>query len=51
MTSAVPYDGMVNKPSEDGKSSQVNFSELSISGGIANLYNALKLAEQMSSQK
>lgn len=34
--------------SETGESSRVNFSELCVSGGIVNAYNALKLAETYS---
>jgi cell wall-associated protease len=46
MKSSVKYVGKkVNKPSEDGGS--INFEELSISGGIVNAYEAVKMAEGM----
>jgi subtilisin family serine protease len=37
------------KVKEDGNSKKVAFSELSVSGGIVNAYNALQLAQKMSS--
>jgi cell wall-associated protease len=48
---ATPYDELVNRPTEEGASVLVKFTELSVSGGVANLYSALKLAEEMAAKK
>jgi subtilisin family serine protease len=49
--SSVKYaDQKVNKPGED-KSETVAFGDLSISGGVVNAYEAVKLAESMAGQK
>lgn len=49
MKSSRTFDNLeVGQP---GSGEMVNFSDLSISGGIVNAYEALKLAEQMSIQK
>ncbi len=51
MKSVTPYDGEVTKPAaEDGKV-MIKFSELSVSGGVVNLYNALKAAEEIAAKK
>jgi subtilisin family serine protease len=49
--SAVKFDKMVNLPVEDGDATQINFSELSVSGGVANLYQAILMAEEMAAKK
>ncbi|WP_245576597.1 S8 family peptidase [Flexithrix dorotheae] len=41
-------DLMVNKPNEEGEDTKIKFSELSSTGGIVNVYEALKMAESMS---
>ena len=52
MKSVIKVDEMVQKPAEQGSAgSKVNFSTLSVTGGVVNLYNALILAEQLSAQK
>ncbi len=38
----------VNKPGDTDKKASVKFSDLSTTGGIVNLYNAVKMAEKMS---
>jgi subtilisin family serine protease len=49
--SVVKYsDVKVNKPGGK-KGEQISFNELSITGGIVNAYEAVKIAEQMISQK
>lgn len=49
--SVVKYPDMqVNKPGNK-KDEQISFNELSATGGIVNAYEAVKLAEQISSQK
>ncbi len=45
MDSSIKIDSDVRLPGGEGS---INFSELSVSGGIANLYTALQLAEQRS---
>jgi subtilisin family serine protease len=50
MKSVTPYDAEVNKPGGD-KNSKVKFSDLSVSGGVVNLYNALKAAEEIAKNK
>ena len=42
--SAVPVELEVNRPGSEGE--QIKFSELSATGGLANAYTAVKLAEQ-----
>jgi hypothetical protein len=47
--SAKVYTHKVYLPEEGGvKRPKVRFNELSVSGGVANAYNAVKLAEAMS---
>jgi hypothetical protein len=49
MKSAKVYTHKVFLPEEGGnKKHKVRFNELSVSGGIANAYDAVKLAETMS---
>jgi subtilisin family serine protease len=49
MKSATVYTHKVYLPEEGGtKRPKVHFNELSVSGGVANAYNAVKLAEKMS---
>ncbi|MBX2842059.1 MAG: S8 family peptidase [Flammeovirgaceae bacterium] len=49
LKSSIKYgDLMVNKPNEEGEETKVKFSELSKTGGIVNVYEALKMAESMS---
>jgi cell wall-associated protease len=48
MKSAKPLTDKVKKP---GSSDKVSFSDLSVTGGTVNLYNALKLAEQTKGTK
>jgi subtilisin family serine protease len=49
--SSVKYaDQKVNKPGEE-KGETVSFGDLSISGGVVNAYEAVKLAESMAGQK
>jgi subtilisin family serine protease len=50
MKSVIKYDGKVKKPAESGDES-VDFSSLSKTGGVVNLYEALKLAAQMADEK
>jgi subtilisin family serine protease len=45
MNSAARYDIEVNEPGRTGN--KVKFSELSVSGGVVNAYNALVLADKM----
>jgi len=45
MKSVVKVSRKVKFSNERGESSRVNFSELCVSGGIVNAYNAMKLAE------
>jgi subtilisin family serine protease len=47
MKSVQPFNKKVIVPNQEGESTKVKFSELSVSGGIVNVYNALKLAEEM----
>jgi cell wall-associated protease len=50
--SATPYTEMVNTPGgAAGKSESVSFSELSVAGGVANLYQALIMAAEMAKGK
>ena len=42
-------DQMVKRPGADGE--KVSFGSLSVTGGIVNAYNALKMAEEMSNAK
>jgi len=51
MKSVTPYNEEVNKPAEGDDKSTVKFSELSVSGGVINLYQALILAEEMAKAK
>jgi len=51
MKSVVLYDKEVMKPSKSGEKVKMKFSDLSVSGGVINLYNAIKLAEQISASK
>ncbi|HOH83331.1 MAG TPA: S8 family serine peptidase [Bacteroidales bacterium] len=51
MKSVTSVDQMVQKPTEAGKGERVSFSTLSVSGGVANLYNALLIAEQIAAAK
>jgi hypothetical protein len=44
MKSAVPYDGLVIEP---GTEEEVPFETLTISGGIVNAYEAVKIAQNM----
>jgi subtilisin family serine protease len=46
--SVTPISSQVNKP---GTKSKVDFKELSITGGVVNVYAALKLAEEMVAAK
>jgi len=46
--SVTPIANQVNKP---GSKSKVDFKELSITGGVVNAYNALKLADEMVAKK
>ena len=49
MKSATVYTHKVFLPEEGGsKRPKIHFNELSVSGGVANAYNAVKLAETMS---
>lgn len=50
MKSVVPFNTKVKKPGTKGKE-KVDFSELSVSGGTINLYNALKLASTVKGKK
>ncbi|WP_071781083.1 S8 family peptidase [Adhaeribacter aquaticus] len=51
LKSTVKYtDKRVNKPSEDKRPELVKFDELSVTGGIVNAYEAVKLAESMSAK-
>ncbi len=50
MKSAVPFKTSVKKPGSKGKE-KVDFSELSVSGGTINLYNALKAASTVKGKK
>lgn len=47
--SVTRVDQMVVKPGDDGQ--KVPFSTLSVTGGIVNAYNAIKMAEQISNGK
>lgn len=50
--SAKPMDMQVYRPNEmDEKNEQVNFSELSASGGVVNAVEAIKLADQLAAKK
>jgi subtilisin family serine protease len=49
--SAVKYDGEVKCPGKSEKDPLVPFSELSVSGGVANLYNAVKMAQEVVNAK
>ena len=50
--SAKSLDAMVFKPNEmDEKGEQMNFSELSASGGVINAVEAIKLADAMAAAK
>lgn len=49
--SAVKYTKEVNCPGEGLVKTTISFSELSISGGVANLYNAVKLADDIMKAK
>ncbi len=49
LNSVVKVENKV-KIKEEGSTKKVSFSELSVSGGIVNAYNALVLAEKMSSK-
>lgn len=46
--SAVRYKGKVIRPGGDQEADLVSFEELSVSGGIVNAYNAVRLAESLS---
>ena len=46
--SVTPINNQVNKP---GTKSKVDFKELSITGGVVNAYNALKLADEIVAKK
>lgn len=46
--SVTPITTLVNKP---GNKSKVDFKELSITGGVVNVYSALKLADEMVAKK
>jgi subtilisin family serine protease len=49
--SAVKYDADVKCPGEGEEKVLKNFSELSVSGGVANLYNAVLMAQEMVAAK
>ena len=49
MDSGIPYNFEVIVPGTKDK--KVSFSELSKSGKVLNVYNAMKLAEKVSKQK
>ncbi|HOY32238.1 MAG TPA: S8 family peptidase [Bacteroidales bacterium] len=51
MQSAIKTDQMVQQPSDSYKKIKIPFNELSVSGGVANLYNALLQAEQLAAGK
>jgi len=51
MKSVTKVDQMVQKPTETGRGDRVNFSTLSVTGGVVNLYNALLAAEQIAAAK
>jgi len=50
MTSVTRTNQSVSRPGSDDKDS-VSFQTLSVTGGIVNAYNALKMAEQVSNGK
>jgi hypothetical protein len=47
MKSSVKYDKEVKVLNANGEMKPIAFSELCVSGGIANLYNAVKMAEEV----
>ncbi len=51
VASVSKYDQTVNRPGDDKDKVRVPFGTLSVSGGIVNAYNALKMAEEMSNNK
>jgi len=51
MKSVTKVDQMVQKPTETGRGARVNFSNLSVTGGVVNLFNALLAAEQIDAAK
>jgi subtilisin family serine protease len=51
MKSVALYDGEVYKPADGDQKVMSKFVELSVSGGVVNLYNALKVAEEMAKLK
>lgn len=50
MKSSIKVEEKVKHVNEKGESLRVNFNELSVSGGIVNLYEALKMAESYKSK-
>jgi subtilisin family serine protease len=52
LKSTVKYKGlMVNKPGQGKKPAMVSFEELSVSGGIVNAYEAVRMAESLAGSK
>ncbi len=49
--SASKYSEMVKVPGESEEAVKKSFSELSVSGGVANLYNAVMMAQEMVASK
>ncbi len=51
LKSSIKYIDQVNKPNEEGKPSMIEFNKLSITGGIINVYEAVKMAETIKPKK
>jgi subtilisin family serine protease len=49
--SCVRFDEEVNCPSESETRSKINFTELSVGGGVVNLYRAVQLADELMKTK
>lgn len=47
MKSVLPFNKNVIVPNKDGETTKAKFTDLSVSGGVVNVYNALKLADEM----
>ena len=51
MRSVIKVDDQVKLPSKPASGNLISFSKLSLSGGVVNLYDAIKLADELTKEK
>jgi hypothetical protein len=47
----IKVDDQVKLPSKPASGNLISFSKLSLSGGVVNLYDAIKLADELTKEK